>query len=269
MRKKNKSLNFSEFCKAGWEGASRSPSLATCRGAPRSARGRQPAGSGAWAWPDPALGVSLFPHASGFGLVCFRWEVWCEPEILYRDRKKKKKEEGETSPAEARGLHALSPSLCFHRAPGFPVAAAAAWDGAKKWTGLSPAASQHPSIARTCKARAAWASGGNIFPKSCPRFPQRQKGGHHLPPGSGALGTPGHGGGERRGTPPEKQGLLQECCLFPLSPGYLAVWGSLYTAQYILLEWHLHPPCPAASLLAAATAVCPVLLGHRESFLFE
>lgn len=91
MRKKNKSLNFSEFRKAGWEGASKSPSLATCRGAPRSARGRQPAGSGAWAWPDPALGVSLFPHASGFGLVCFRWEVWCEPEILYRDRKKKKK----------------------------------------------------------------------------------------------------------------------------------------------------------------------------------
>lgn len=45
---------------------------------------------------------------------------------LISQEKTKKKEEGETSPAEARGLHSLSlsRSLSFRRAPGFPVAAA-------------------------------------------------------------------------------------------------------------------------------------------------
>lgn len=77
----------------------RRDSAATCRGAA--------GGRGAWPGAAPCLALPHPPGPDGFA-----GKFDASPGFFIGTGKKKKKEEGETSPAQAEGLHSLSPSPC-------------------------------------------------------------------------------------------------------------------------------------------------------------
>lgn len=102
---------------------------------------------------------------------------------------KKKKEEGETSPAKARGLHSLS----------LPVISQSSWISCccyclrwgKEMSRVVPRrlpTSPVPAKPELCEHQVATSSPSPVL---LPPKAERRLGGRHLPPGSGALRAPG------------------------------------------------------------------------------
>lgn len=111
-------------------------------------------------------------------------------------KKKKKKEEGETSPAEARGLHSLSLPPChFTELLDFLLLLLLPEMGQRNEASCLPLPA---SIACPCKAGAAWASGGNISPSPAPLPPRAGRVSASPRPGLSGLQGTGKGSTEGR-----------------------------------------------------------------------
>lgn len=138
------------------------------------------------------------------------------------EKKKKGGRRDVTSRGKGTSL-APSPSLSFHRAPGFPVAAAAAmrWGKEKERNRVVPRCLPHrPSLqSRSCMS-VRW----QHLPPVLPRFPQRQKGAQGASPSRlRALRAPGQGTASQK----------QERCRCPPFPWFLSTLGfsfSVYPA---------------------------------------
>lgn len=135
--------------------------------------------------PGPAAGRQRGLGMARSRLRCFSLpfppplRVWfaftgkfdASPRFFIGTGKKKRRKERRHQPRQ--GDFTLSPSLSFHRAPGFPVAAAAR-DGAKKRAKLFPTTTQHH---RSLQSQSCVSIRWQHLPPVLSRFPQKQKGG--------------------------------------------------------------------------------------------